>query len=141
MHGDFWPGNLLVAGDRVGGVIDWEAAQADGLPTRDPARFVLSYALYLDRHTRPGRRVPGHRGLRAGEWGAGMAYAIDGNGWFPRQAHGFLADVLRPLGLPPACHRDVLLAELCGIAAEADQPDFAWRHLLLFGRLSQEGPR
>jgi homoserine kinase type II len=29
VHGDFFPGNVLVADDRVVGVIDWEEAQAD----------------------------------------------------------------------------------------------------------------
>jgi hypothetical protein len=141
VHGDFWPGNLLVSDGQVRGVIDWEAARADGAGTRDPARFVLSYSLYLDRHTRPGRRVAGHPGLRAGRWGAGVEYAIDGAGWFPDLASAFMAEALRRLGIPPSCWRDVLLAELAAIAAEADEPDFAWQHLLLLRRLARGGPR
>jgi aminoglycoside phosphotransferase (APT) family kinase protein len=139
VHGDFWPGNLLIADGQVRGVIDWEAARTSDLPTRDPARFVLSYSLYLDRHARPGGRVPGHRGLRGGQWGAGVEYAIDGSGWFHDLVSGFLADALQRLGLPRSCWRDVLLAELATIAAEADDPDFAWRHLLLFSRLCRGG--
>ena len=141
VHGDFWPGNLLVAGDRVSGVIDWEAARVDGPATRDVARFAVSYSLYLDRHTRPGRQVAGHRGLRAGSWGAGVAYALDGAGWYPELVREFVARALRRLGVPASCWRDVLLAELLIVAAEADHDDFAWRHLLLFRRLYREGRR
>ena len=60
VHGDFWFGNLLVSGDAVTGVVDWENGGVTGCPLRDLARFPLSYSLYLDRHTRPG-----HRGARA----------------------------------------------------------------------------
>jgi aminoglycoside phosphotransferase len=46
VHGDFWPGNLLVAaGGRVAGVIDWESGRPEGPPTRDVARFVVAYSL------------------------------------------------------------------------------------------------
>jgi hypothetical protein len=34
-HGDFWTGNLLAAGDRLRGVIDWAAARPDQLPLLD----------------------------------------------------------------------------------------------------------
>lgn len=138
VHGDFWPGNLLVARGRVRGVIDWEAALLDGPATRDPARFAISYSLYLDRHTRSGGRVPGHRGLRAGTWGAGVSYALDGTGWYPDLVREFMASALRRLGVPASCWRDVLLAELVTIAAEADHDDFAWQHLSLFRRLYRE---
>jgi aminoglycoside phosphotransferase len=135
-HGDFWPGNLLTAAGRVTGVIDWEHARPDGVPARDPARFALSYSLYLDRHTRPGRRVGGHPGLRAGRWGAGLAYALDGSGWYPDLVRRFMAGALGRLGLPGGCWRDVVLAELASMAAEADHPGFARGHLLLFRRLT-----
>ena len=137
VHGDLWAGNLLLAGGRVSGVVDWERAEVSGPPTRDLARFVLSYSLYLDRHTRPGRRVAGHPGLRAGEWGAGVAYAMTGAGWYPRLAQQFMAESLRAMGLPGWCWPDLLLAELAAVAAEADHADFAWEHLLLFRRLSR----
>lgn len=135
LHGDFWPGNLLMTDGRVCGVIDWESARRDGLPTHDLAHFVITYSLYLDRHTRPGRRVGGHPGLRAGPWGAGLEYALNGTGWYPELARRFLADGLRRLSVPPCCGRDVTLAELASIAAHADHPDFARNHLLLFRRL------
>lgn len=139
MHGDFWPGNLLLADGRVRGVIDWEGGRLAGPPTRDLARFVLAYAFYLDRHTRPGRRVAGHPGLRAGPWGAGVGYLLRGAGWFAGLAQGLLADGLRRLGVPPGCWRDVLLTEIACTAAEADHPGFARHHLHLLRRLPPGG--
>ena len=136
MHGDFWPGNLLVERGRVLGVIDWESARLAGTPARDLARFVTSYSLYLDRHTRPGHRVAGHPGLRAGRWGAGVEYAIDGAGWYPDLARSFVMTGLERLGLSPSCWRDVLLADVAAQAATADHDEFARHHLLLFRRLT-----
>jgi aminoglycoside phosphotransferase (APT) family kinase protein len=141
VHGDFWPGNLLLDGGQVRGVIDWECSRQDGPPSRDLARFMISYSLYLDRHTRPGRQVAGHPGLRAGRWGAGIEYAVDGTGWYPELARGFVADGLRRLGAPAARWRDVVLAEVACIAAEADHPEFARQHLLLLRRLAAAGGR
>ncbi len=139
-HGDFWPGNLLLAGGRVSGVIDWEGARPSGPPACDLARFALSYSLYLDRHARPGRRVPGHRGLRRDGWGAGLRYAIDGTGWYPDLVREFIGSGLARLGVPAALGRDVLLAELAGIAAQADHPGFARNHLLAFRALCPGRP-
>ena len=136
VHGDFWPGNLLIRDGQVSGVIDWENSRPDGHLTRDLARFVIAYSLYLDRHTRSGRRVSGHAGLRAGEWGSGLEYAINGVGWYPELVHQFVADGLHRLGVARSCVRDVLLAEIACIAAEADDPEFAERHLRLLRRLA-----
>ena len=136
VHGDFWPGNLMVERGRVLGVIDWESARLTGTPARDVARFVTSYSLYLDRHTRPGHRVTGHPGLRADRWGAGVEYAIDGAGWYPDLARSFVMSGLERLGVSPSCWRDVLLADLAATAATADHDDFARNHLLLFRRLT-----
>ena len=141
VHGDFWPGNLLVDGGRVCGVIDWESGRLAGPPTRDLARFVISYSLYLDRHTGPGRRVAGHPGLRAGQWGAGIEYAVDGSGWYPDVARGYILEGLMRLGIPQPCWRDVLLAELAATAAEADHAGFGREHLLLFRRMCRRGQR
>jgi hypothetical protein len=136
VHGDFWPGNLLTSDGQVRGVVDWENSRPDGLLTRDLARFVVAYSLYLDRHTRAGRRVHGHAGLRAGEWGAGLEYAINGVGWYPELVHQFVADGLHRLGVARSCVRDVILAEIACIAAEADRPEFAESHLRLLRRLA-----
>ena len=136
VHGDFWPGNLMVDRGRVLGVIDWEAARPAGSPVGDLARFATSYSLYLDRHTRPGRRVTGHPGLRADRWGAGVAYAIDGTGWYPDLVRSFVMTGLERVGVPSSCWRDVLLADVAASAAAADHDDFARNHLLLFRRLT-----
>jgi aminoglycoside phosphotransferase (APT) family kinase protein len=135
-HGDFWPGNLLMHDGQVSGVIDWESSRPNGLLARDLARFAIAYSLYLDRHTRPGRRVSGHAGLRAGEWGAGLEYALNGVGWYPELVHQFMADGLQHLGVDRTCVRDVILAEIACIAAEADNPEFAMSHLRLLRRLA-----
>jgi aminoglycoside phosphotransferase (APT) family kinase protein len=140
-HGDFWIGNLLGEAARVSGVVDWEDARADGLPTRDLARFAIAYSLYLDRHTRPGRGVPGHPGLRAGVWGAGLDHALAGDGWYPEVVRYFMADGLNRLGVPGSCVLPVLLAEIARIAAEADHPVFARNHLLAYRRLRSAGAR
>jgi aminoglycoside phosphotransferase len=136
VHGDFWPGNLLVDRGEVSGVVDWEHSELAGNPARDLARFALTYSAYLDRHTRPGRRVPGHPALVAGEPGAGPAYGVDGVGWFPDLVRGFLADGLARLGLPTSCGRDAVLAEVAALAGEASDPDFAREQLAVFLTLS-----
>ena len=140
-HGDFWIGNLLGEADRLSGVVDWEDARADGLPTRDLARFAIAYSLYLDRHTRPGRDVPGHPGLRAGAWGAGLDHALAGDGWYPELVRHFVADGLNRLGVPGNCALPVLTAEIARIAAEADHPEFARNHLLAYRRLRSSAAR
>lgn len=135
VHGDFWHGNVLVVGEQVTGVVDWEGGALEGEPVRDVVRFALAYACYLDRHTRPGRPVHGHPGLRAGVWGAGLVYAIDGDGWFPTLFRNFLARHLERLGAPRELWRDAALAGLADIAARADEPQFALRHLELLRHL------
>ncbi|MGW2571420.1 phosphotransferase family protein [Streptomyces sp. NPDC001537] len=141
VHGDFWPGNVLLRGGRVSGVVDWERARTAGNPLADPARFVVAYCEYLDRRTRPGHRVPGHPALIAGEPGAALAYALDGAGWYPRLVRGFLTATLRRLGLPAACGRDAVLAELAATAAEATDPEFARAQVRAFTRLAvKEAP-
>jgi hypothetical protein len=141
VHGDFWAGNLLLTGGTVTGVVDWAAGELAAEPLRDVARFALSYALYLDRHTRPGHRVAGHPGLRASGWGAGIEYAIISRGWFGALVRGFVGSALARLGAGPELCRDVLLAGLAEVAATADHPDFAARHRDLLLRLVSEVPQ
>lgn len=136
VHGDFWCGNLLIADGAVCGVVDWEAGSVLGEPARDLVRFAFTYALYLDRHTRPGHAVAGHRGLRAGSFGGGLIYAIEGTGWFPDLFRHFLEDGLARLGASPACWRDAILAGVAEVAATTDHPGFARGHLQLFRRLA-----
>jgi aminoglycoside phosphotransferase len=135
VHGDFWFGNVLVSDGRVTGVVDWEAATSSGEPVRDLVRFSNMYALYLDGRTRNGRGVAGHRGLRSGQWGAGLEYAIRGKGWFPELYRQFLERGLARLGARPHRWRDAALAGIAEVAALTDHDDFAWLHLELFRRL------
>jgi hypothetical protein len=128
VHGDFWAGNLLMTSGRVSGVVDWAGGVLSGEPLRDVARFALSYSLYLDRHTRPGRRVAGHPGLRAGGWGAGIRYALAGGHWYGRLVRDFVAQALTRLGAGDVWWRDVLVAGVAEVAVTADHPDFAVRH-------------
>jgi hypothetical protein len=135
VHGDFWAGNILVSNGRVSGVVDWEAATVSGEPVRDLVRFANMFALYLDRGVRRGRPVAGHPGLCADEWGAGIAYALYGEGWFPSLYRSFLQDGLAHLGVDPARWRDAGLAGIAEVAALTDHDDFARLHLELFRRL------
>ena len=138
MHGDYWFGNLLVDGGQVAGVVDWENGEQHGEPLRDVARFAVSYSLYLDRHVAPGARVPGHRALRASGWGAGLAYAVTGDGWYPDAVRQFCALALKRLGADPACGPDLLLAGIADVAATADNSEFALAHLDLLRDVTRE---
>jgi aminoglycoside phosphotransferase (APT) family kinase protein len=139
VHGDFWAGNLLLTDGRVSGAVDWAAGELAGEPLRDVARFALSYSLYLDRHTRPGRPVPGHPELRAANWGAGIRYAAAGRHWFGEVVRDFIAGALTRLGAPAGRWRDVLLAGLAEVAVTADHPEFAAQHRDLLLQLLGEG--
>ena len=145
VHGDYWYGNLLVARQRrtqrVVGVVDWEAGALFGEPLRDVARFAVSYSLYLDRHVRPGHRIPGHRGLRADGWGAGLTHAVHGEGWYGALVRGYVTAAAERLGVPGGLWREILLAGIADVAATADHPDFATSHLDLLIRLADRyGP-
>src|SRR5204863_4978457 len=110
VHGDFWMGNLLVDGDRVTGVIDWEHGRLDWHPFSDVYKFPTSYGSYLDR-AGGGRtgRIAGHRAHarhRSGghEWRnlAGLRYVWFGRGWFPDLVRWYVGGQLRRLGVPSA---------------------------------------
>jgi hypothetical protein len=135
VHGDFWFGNVLVADGRVTGVVDWESGSGSGCPLRDLARFALSYSLYIDRHGRPGRRVPGHPGLRRVGFAPGVAFALLGEAWFPRETRRFLGDGLERLGLPRWLWYDVALTGIGEVAASANDDDFGVGHLELLASL------
>jgi aminoglycoside phosphotransferase (APT) family kinase protein len=139
VHGDMWFGNVLLAGTQITGVVDWEACTTSGEPMRDLVRFALMYALFLDRRTRPGRRVAGHPGLRADSWGAGVEFALAGVGWFPDLFRQFLERGLARLGAPAASWRDSAVAGIAEVAALTDDEDFARRHLELYRRVCRTG--
>ncbi|NIH83917.1 phosphotransferase family protein [Amycolatopsis granulosa] len=140
VHGDFWPGNLLLDRGAVTGVVDWEWAEPAGSPVRDVARFVLTYSQYLAKHTPPGRQVRGHPGLLAGRPDAALGYALDGEGWYPRLVREFLHTGLRRVGMTPGCARDAVLAELAAVAAEATDRAFGEEQVRVFERLAGQVP-
>jgi hypothetical protein len=141
VHGDFWFGNVLLDNGAVSGVVDWEASEAGSWPLRDVARFVLSYSLYLDRHTRVGRPVPGHPGLRREGNGAALAYGLLGQGWYPSLVRERLARGLRQLGLPTHLWYDVALTGIGEIAANANEDEFGRDHLRLLVTLPHRPSR
>lgn len=129
VHGDFWCGNVLREGGRTTGVVDWEHGTFGGDPVRDRVRFALSYALYLDRHTRPGRSVVGHPGLVAGPWGNPIRYLLGSNGWFTQAVARFVGDGLTTSGRERQRWRDAVVLGLLEIAALSDHAGFARSHL------------
>lgn len=144
VHGDLWCGNVLVRDGAVSGVVDWEEAELRGEPLRDLARFALTYALYLDRHTRPGTRVAGHPGLTAGTWGCGIDHLLSGSGWICDLLRAFLRLGMRRLGVPGELWPEVIVAGLAEVAARADDDRFARHHLRLLARMparTQPGAR
>jgi aminoglycoside phosphotransferase (APT) family kinase protein len=92
VHGDFWPGNLLVRPDgAVSGIVDWDAAAPRELPLHD----VLHLLLYT-------RRV-----ARRAELGEVIVEQLRAPEWAPGERR-----VLRAYGEPPAAalaDRDALL--------------------------------
>lgn len=134
VHGDLWLGNVLIDDGNVTGVIDWESAELTGEPLRDVVRFAITYALYLDRRTKPGRRVRGHN-LRAGEWGAGIVYLLVGKGWFPDLVRGFLQRSMARLGADPTAWPALVLVGIAEAAVMADDDQWAYRHLELLDKL------
>jgi Phosphotransferase enzyme family len=135
VHGDFWFGNVLVTGPMVTGVVDWEAGAAESWPLRDIVRFALSYSLYLDRHTRPGRRVIGHRGLRREGFAPGIVYALLGGSWFAAQLRLFLTQALSAAGIPGSLWYAAALTGIGEVAATANDDNFGAGHLQLLAGL------
>jgi hypothetical protein len=135
VHGDFWMGNLLVAGGEVRGVVDWERGQASGLPFADIYKFPTSYGFYLDRaYPGAGGRVPGHperrdherRWRRFGDWSnlPGFGYTWFGRGWFPELVRRHVAGQLERLGVPQAANAVFFPLFLAEQATALDDPAF-----------------
>jgi hypothetical protein len=64
-----------------------------------------------------------------------VLYAIDGEGWYPELVRLFVGNALDRLGARGVTVRDVLIAGVAAIAAEADDPDFAALHVDLMHEL------
>ena len=57
-HGDYWPGNILLSPehDTVTGILDWDLAQPDGIPSLDLVN-ILASALRLEKRKELGEIV------------------------------------------------------------------------------------
>jgi aminoglycoside phosphotransferase len=109
-HGDYWAGNVVVAGGRVRGVIDWERATLDDLPLWDLVKAVGSAAYHLDRYRSLPRRgrgaLPGWGDL--GPWAgigdplfaASFRAAFVQQGWLAGVARDALVRAFRRGGIP-----------------------------------------
>ena len=135
VHGDFWFGNLLTHDGRVSGVVDWEGGSLRGSPLPDAVRFVLSYGLYLDRHTRPEHRVLGHPRLVRTGFAPGITYTLCGAGWFPDLARRTLARHLQQAGVDPDLWYAAALVGVGEVAATANDDAFGAGHLELLASL------
>ncbi|MCW2614753.1 MAG: hypothetical protein JWN08_1747 [Frankiales bacterium] len=135
VHGDFWPGNLLVGRAGLSGVVDWELARPSGHPYRDVLKFPMSYAFYLDRSCPwTGGRVAGHPGRedlsgrwrRFGSWPnlLGFGHAWFGAGWFPEQVRAFVEQREQQQGLTPLSRSVLFPAFLAEQALTLDVEQF-----------------
>ena len=50
-HGDLWSGNLLVAGRRLTGVLDWDAWHPAAVPGTDLLHLVATEQAHRTRHS------------------------------------------------------------------------------------------
>lgn len=135
IHGDFWMGNVLVSGNQVQGVVDWERSVPAGVPLVDLYKFPTSYGFYLDRATsRRDGSVPGHPGRtehltrwrECGNWPnlAGFGYTYFGSGWFPERVRRFVMDHLAAFGIPPGANGIFFPMFLAEQALALDVPEF-----------------
>jgi thiamine kinase-like enzyme len=94
MHGDFWPGNVLLDGDRLA-VTDWETYQPGCLPFRDLFLFLTTYVQnYAWRWWPPGET--GAERFRRG---------FLANTWLSRQVAVAITSFFHNLQLPPPAAR------------------------------------
>jgi hypothetical protein len=111
-HGDYWAGNIMVAGNRVRGVIDWERAALDDLPIWDMVKAVGSAAYHLDRYRSVPRRGPGAlpgwgdlgswAGIGDPAFASGFRAAFVQRGWLAGISRDALTRGFRRGGIPLA---------------------------------------
>jgi hypothetical protein len=113
VHGDYAIGNILVDGEALAGVIDWELSRPTGVQMSDVLKFAASYSSFLDRAAPPRAGVMrGHPGWRPAQqrwlspsgWAnlTGFMYGFYGEGWYPDLVRTFVSRHAARLGLPPA---------------------------------------
>jgi hypothetical protein len=149
VHGDYAPGNILLDGGRVSGVVDWELGRGAGLPFSDVFKFAASYGSYLDRACPPSRgSLPGHPGWSQtrDRWGGvpgwtngtGILYAFFGSGWFPELVRSFLSAHLGRLEVPPATAQLFLPVFLAEQVLALEQPAYRAGYRALLRLLWEE---
>jgi hypothetical protein len=154
VHGDYAPGNILLASGQVSGVVDWELGKEAGLPFSDMLKFAASYGSYLDRACPPraGGRANGapvgHPGWSQARdrWGAtpgwsngtGILYAFFGSGWFPELVRGFVDNHLRRVKVPASAMQLFLPVFLAEQVLALSQPAYRNGYRALLELLWQE---
>ena len=88
-HGDYWAGNFLVDGDRIG-IIDWESYRKEQWPFIDAFLFVATYAriYHWGKWNWQSKDEPFSRGFFQHNWFSGLL-------------HNYVSQYLRALDLPP----------------------------------------
>lgn len=125
VHGDYCIGNVLLHGDVVTGVVDWELGREPAVALTDVFKFAASYGSFLDRAApQRGDGIAGHAGWATARrrWGSssswsnltGFVYTYFGDGWFPELVRDYLMGSYCRLGCPP----DVEPLFLVGFVAE-----------------------
>ncbi len=148
VHGDFAPGNLLVADAgahpaSVCAVVDWERGRRRGPALTDLFKFAGSYGSFLDRAAAAGphglRGHPGWAEVRDRVGGAaawpnlvGFLYAFTGQGWFPDLVRAYLAAGYERLGVPAGVQAVFLPAFVAEQATALSDPVYrrGYRDLL-----------
>lgn len=123
-HGDFWPGNLMMSGSKIG-IIDWETLTLQGWPLDDLFLFVLKYAL---------RFYDGVFTDQSAE--VSFRKAFSEKGPITQPLSTLIREVLRTLGMPPDLAGFFLVFFLLDMASNRSQigrigqPEPLWRNLL-----------
>lgn len=148
-HGDFWMGNLLVSGESVVGVVDWELGVSAGYPFGDVYKFPNSYGFYLDRarptadgrvRNHPGREDAQGRWRRFGAWPnlIGFGHAWFGEGWFPELVRRAVSDHLEAMSVPAAANAVFFPLFLAEQAMTLDVPAFRSGYRSLLNAFQEE---
>jgi hypothetical protein len=154
VHGDYCIGNVLLDGDAVVGVVDWELGREPAVALTDVFKFAASYGSFLDRSA-PRRRggIAGHPGWAAARarWAghsawpnlAGFLYAFRGTGWFPEIVGDYLEANYRRMGCSAEIQPLLLTAFVAEQALVLDNPVYrrGYRDLLrALGRMYDDYP-
>jgi len=105
LHGDYWPRNLLVSGNRITGIVDWEFAVPAAALAGDIVWFLVNLGYTLRLVSDPGADLEDSFRWAFFEQGPQAQYLTD-------CAHRYLA----AMGLDPDLLLPLLEVGLCGMA-------------------------